>query len=131
LQPREEKRKARVLLVDDEEMIRTMGKRMISAAGHDVTLADSGSSALHTYRANAQEIDLVVLDLSMPEMDGAECFEKLREINPAVRVLICTGHGKRQDTEEMLARGARGMVRKPFDLDQLSEAIDGALDEQA
>ena len=114
-------------LVDDEEMIRMTGKRMLEANGYQVILADSGLSGVHTLRSNMPNIDLVILDLSMPVMDGAECFIRLREVDPDVRVLICTGHGKSLDAEEMIANGALGVVRKPFDLDRLSEAIAGAM----
>lgn len=119
--------KTKLLFVDDEEMVRTAGKRMLEAAGCDVILADSGSFALDAYRNNAQDVDLVVLDLSMPVMDGAECFEQLKDIDTNVRVLICTGHAKCHEIEEMIAHGALGVVKKPFDLEQLSEAIEEAL----
>ncbi len=125
--PDRKKSKAKVLLVDDEKMIRIAGKRMIEAIGYDVIIADSGASALDVYRDNIQNIDLVILDLSMPIMDGAECFEKLKEIDGDVRVLIYTGHGKSRDAEEMIANGAVGMMKKPFDLAALSEAVAKAL----
>ncbi len=114
---------AKILLVDDEAMIRVAGTRMLEVIGYDVIVADSGSSALDLYRKNANDIDLVILDLSMPVMDGAECFEKLKEIDPDARVLICTGHGKSEDTDQVLSKGALGVVRKPLSLEELSELL--------
>ena len=121
------KHKARVLIVDDDAMIRQISKRMLVSIGCDVLLADSGASAVEIYRSNIGQIDLVILDLSMPVMDGAECFEKRKQNDATVRVLICTGHGKHADNEEILSHGALGIVRKPFDLDELSEKVEQAL----
>ncbi len=120
-------RLATLLLVDDEEMFRATGKRILEAAGYEVLLADGGASAIETYRDRGPEIDLVVLDLTMPTMDGAECFSSLKEIDPTVRVLICTGHGKSDDTAAMIANGALGLLPKPFEVNEITVAIDAAL----
>ena len=90
-------------------------------------MAESGSSALQLYKDKAQEIALVLLDLSMPVMDGAECFAKLQELDPTARVLICTGHGKESRVEKMIEKGDVGLIRKPFNMKELSESLETAL----
>ena len=65
----------------------------------------------------------VAADMSMPGMDGAECFDRLREIDANARILICTGHGKRDDINAMIEKGALGIVRKPFDMAELSATL--------
>jgi PAS domain S-box-containing protein len=117
------KNSSRLLLADDEESVRNLGKRMLELLGYDVLLADSGASALELYRTHGQDIDLVLLDLSMPTMDGAECFRHLKALDPQVRVLICTGHGRQIDIEAMVGEGALGVLRKPFDMDELSKLL--------
>ena len=113
----------KILVVDDEEMIRVTLKGMLESCGYEVLVADGGPSALEIFRDRGEMIDLVLLDLSMPIMDGEQCFQQLRQINPGVPVLICTGHGSDQTTDQMISKGASGVVKKPFDLAQLSAAV--------
>ncbi|MEE8410820.1 MAG: response regulator, partial [Myxococcota bacterium] len=120
-------RRRTVLLVDDEEMIRTTGKLMLEAAGFEAVAVATGQAALEALQEKTQDVDLVLLDLSMPVMDGAECFEKLREIDPTVRVVICTGHTSHKDATWMLAAGALGVLRKPFNMEQMRAALAQAL----
>jgi PAS domain S-box-containing protein len=123
IEPCVPKKQCRLLFVDDEELLRNVGKLMLESLGHDVLLADGGASALELYRTSGQDIDLVLLDLSMPDMDGAECFRHLKALDPLVPVVICTGHGKRIDIDAMVREGALGTLRKPFGMDELSAAL--------
>ena len=74
--------KMKILLIDDEEIIREVGKRMLIKGGYEVQVANNGMEALELYRKDPEEFDLVLLDLIMPEMDGKEIFHRLKEINP-------------------------------------------------
>jgi CheY-like chemotaxis protein len=119
--------KATVLLVDDDDMVRTAAKSLLVALGCEVISADGGSSAIREYQARRDEVDLVMLDLAMPVMDGVECFNRLKEIDPNVCVLICTGQQNQDDVDEMLKNGAVGSLTKPFELEEAAKAIDAAL----
>jgi PAS domain S-box-containing protein len=116
-----------VLLVDDEELLRSTGKRLLAKLGYRVLLAGDGSEALEVFRQHGNEIDLILLDLGMPVMDGAECFRKLKELSPEVRVLIASGYSDADKVEGLLADGALGFLHKPFSAEHLSRAISRGL----
>lgn len=116
-----------VLLVDDEELLRSTGKRLLAKLGYRVLLAGDGSEALEIFRQHGNEIDLILLDLGMPVMDGAECFRKLKELSPEVRVLIASGYSDADKVEGLLADGALGFLHKPFSAEHLSRAISRGL----
>lgn len=119
--------KGRILLIDDEEMIRITGRRMLESVGFEVAVADGGTAALELFRDQHGQVDLVILDLSMPVMDGVECFFELRKIDADVRVLICTGHGSHAGSRTILDNGAVGTVNKPFELHQIADAVSEAI----
>ena len=81
-----------VLLVDDEELIRASGQRLLRALGYRVLLAEDGAEALEIYGERQGEIVMVLLDMVMPVMDGVDAFLKLRELDPEVKVLLTSGH---------------------------------------
>tara|TARA_R110002096_G_scaffold171490_1_gene344359 strand:- start:42198 stop:44198 length:2001 start_codon:yes stop_codon:yes gene_type:complete len=116
-----------ILIVDDEAMVRRCVQQMLERAGFTTIVADGGRKAVELLRQRHQEVDLVLLDLSMPEMDGAECFPLLREVDPNVRVLICSGRGDENATECMVANGAVGVLLKPFDLTAIVATLDSLL----
>jgi signal transduction histidine kinase/CheY-like chemotaxis protein len=117
-----------VLLVDDEEVIIDVGARMIEKLGYDVMTARSGEEALEIFRENPDRIDLVVLDMVMPDMSGGETFDRLREIDAEVPVLLSSGYSINGQAKEILARGCSGFLQKPFDLHELSARIQEILD---
>ena len=104
-----------------------MATRMLRALGHEATSAADGEQGLAYYREHASEIDLVLLDLTMPVMDGCTCFRHMREVNPDVRVVLSTGEPGRREVREVLEEGALGLLRKPYTVSQLAEALDNAL----
>jgi PAS domain S-box-containing protein len=117
-----------ILLVDDEEPVRNLGQRMLSPAGYTVLTATNGKEALDLYVLEKEDIDLVILDLIMPEMDGRTLCETLQKIDPDIKVLLTSGYGSpgtRQIADEL---GARGFVDKPYDVHVLLQAIRDALD---
>ena len=117
-----------VLLVDDEELIRSAARRVLEQAGYTVLLAEHGQAAVDLYRDRMADIGLVVLDMIMPVMGGRETFRQLSEMNPAVRVLVCSGYGKDADVEALLSEGAAGFLQKPFAAGELSAAVAAALE---
>ena len=119
-----------VLLVDDEEMIRDLGSRVLTKAGYKVVTASNGKDALNVYEAHSAEIALVVLDLIMPEMGGKQCLEGLLRLNPAVKVVIASGYSADGPTKDALAAGAKGFVKKPYDIRQVLEVVRSVLDER-
>ncbi|MCX6545906.1 MAG: PAS domain S-box protein [Acidobacteria bacterium] len=115
-----------VLLVDDEEQLRTLGSRMLSRLGYTVLTAAGGSEAIATYRTQHSAIDVVILDLTMPEMDGAEVFDQLRLINPDVRVVLASGYSTADISERFANKGLCGVIQKPYTLDLLRRALSKA-----
>jgi signal transduction histidine kinase/ActR/RegA family two-component response regulator len=116
-----------ILLVDDEPMLRSAGKRLISAMGFDVITAGNGAEAAAAYRLHRDKIALVILDVAMPVMSGVECFTRLREIDSEVCVLIASGYARHGDVDALLAAGAAGYLGKPYDRRELQNAIRQAL----
>ncbi len=117
----------KILLVDDEEMIADVGQRMLNKLGYEVLVARSGQEALSIYQNHIDSIDLVVLDMVLPEMSGAEIYDRLRQMNPAAKVIISSGYGLDKDMSEILSRGCSGFIQKPFNLRSLSETIQAVL----
>ncbi|UCD80859.1 MAG: response regulator, partial [Desulfobacterales bacterium] len=116
-----------VLLIDDEEMILDVGKSMLQKLGYHVLVAGSGSEALEIYRKDPNEIDLVILDLIMPEMNGGETYDRLKEIDPRVRVLFSSGYSLDGMANDILKNGSVGFIQKPFDIKKLSQNVRRAL----
>ena len=102
-----------VLAVDDEPMNLVLSKRILSSAGFDVVTAQSGFECLDLFRKSPGQFDLVMLDLSMPFMDGEETFSRLQQISPKVVVLLSTGFVEQERLDRMLAAGMSGFLRKP------------------
>jgi PAS domain S-box-containing protein len=118
-----------VLIVDDEEMVRNLGRRILEEKGYEVLLAGDGSEALEVYRANEGDIDLVLLDLIMPVLDGRKTLKELLEINPTVKVLLTSGYSINGEAGQALNEGTLGFVQKPFSFVDLGTAVREALDE--
>ncbi len=116
-----------VLLVDDEPLLRSAGKRLIVGMGYSVITAANGAEAVAAYRMHQDLIALVILDVAMPVMSGIDCFRRLKEVNPEVCVLIASGYAKNSDVDGLLAAGAAGYLGKPYDKRELHMAIGQAL----
>lgn len=124
--------RAHILVVDDDAMVACVTAELLRVLDYDVGTVDSGQAALAYCRACPIPIDLVLLDMMMPDMDGTTCFTRLREIDPSVRVLISTGSDDDDHAvKELMQKGAIGVIRKPFDIHQLSHAVEYALGREA
>jgi PAS domain S-box-containing protein len=117
-----------ILLVDDEEHIRALGARMLSHLGFAVLLASEGREALEVYRDRRAEIALVLLDLTMPRMDGEETDEQLRQLEPEVKVVISSGYAESDVASRFAGKGLAGFVQKPYTLAQLRDTLRAALE---
>ena len=118
--------RGRILLVDDEETVRTLGKRMLEHLGYEVQTAADGQEALKAW-ADGSGFDLVLLDLTMPHMDGEETFRALRRTSPGVRVVLSSGYTQLDITSRFAGKGLAGFIQKPYTLDQLRQCIRQAI----
>jgi len=114
VRPEPSKGSGTILIVDDEEMIRGLGKSLFEADGYSVVLAESGEKALDLFRQDTRRFDLVILDLGMPGMGGRKCLEEMRRLDPAVKVLVASGYSESQNAPDLLDAGACGFIAKPF-----------------
>jgi signal transduction histidine kinase/ActR/RegA family two-component response regulator len=115
--------KGGILLADDEEMLRTLGGKMLERIGFTVLTAADGREAVDLYRQRGGEIDLVILDMTMPNMDGAEAFDEISRLNPDVRVIIASGHTAREVTACFEGKSPVGFLQKPFTFGKLKELL--------
>ncbi len=117
-----------VLVVEDEESVRALLQRILEDGGYTVLLAADGVEATELYAERSAEIDLVVLDIIMPRMGGRETFQRLREINPEIKVLLSSGYSENGQAHDILATGARGFLQKPYDLHRVLRKVREVLD---
>ncbi|MGD9167581.1 MAG: response regulator, partial [Syntrophobacterales bacterium] len=118
-----------VLLVDDEPMVRDLGNEILSSYGYDVVLACDGLEALEIYESRGTDIDLVVLDLLMPKLGGKDTLTGLRKLDPAIKVIICSGYGSRENGLQQLMASGVSLVHKPFKPEELVSAVRQVLDQ--
>jgi len=117
----------RVLVVDDEESVRAVSARILESVGLTTTLAMDGREAVELYRRDPAAYALVLMDLTMPHLDGEETFRQLRHLNPAVRVVLMSGFNQQDAVDRFSGKGLAGFVQKPFEAGQLTEAVRSAL----
>lgn len=119
----------RILVVDDEPAARVLANRVFLEAGYTVVTVQSGFECLERFRKQPHEFDLILLDLSMPFMDGEETFRRLRDIHPDVVVLLSTGFTAQDRVDRMLAAGMAGFIRKPHRPDELLARVQVILED--
>ena len=112
-----------ILLIDDEKMILDVGCELLEELGYTVLSALSGREALEIFQENSTKIDLVIMDMIMPGMSGGETFDRLRNINQDIKVLLSSGYSLNGQATQILRRGCDGFIQKPFNLNQLAEKI--------
>ena len=117
-----------ILVVDDEELVINITQKMLSRMGYRSIAARSGGEAVDIYREQGGEIDLIILDMIMPEMSGRETYDQISAINPDARFIVCSGYSVDEKAADILNRGCSGLLQKPFDLNQLSTKIREVLD---
>jgi PAS domain S-box-containing protein len=119
-----------VLLIDDEETILDVGQALLKAMCYKVLTAKSGQEAIELYQKNQEDIDIVILDMIMPNMSGGEVYDRMKEINPDIKVLLSSGYSVDGQATDILNRGCNGFIQKPFNINELSAAIRQILDKK-
>jgi len=112
-----------ILLVDDEQSTIQVEKLMLRELGYQVIPALSGKEAIALYKEKMVDLDLVALDMIMPEMNGKDTYDALKKINPEVKVLLVSGYSLNKQIEELMEKGCDGFIQKPFDIKQLSHKL--------
>ena len=121
---------ATILFVDDEDMIIEVAKDLLEALGYKVLTAGGGKEAIETYKKNKEQIDIVILDMVMPDMSGSVTFDRMKEIDPDIKVLLSSGYSINGQATEILDRGCDGFIQKPFRMNALSQKLREILDER-
>ncbi|MCK5116068.1 MAG: response regulator [Candidatus Aegiribacteria sp.] len=121
-------RKGTLLLVDDESSIRDIGKTMLERTGYTVITSSNGREALDIFRERHEEIDCVILDLTMPHMDGEETFREMRRVQNDVCVIISSGYNSQDVTRRFIGRGLAGFIQKPYRLSELTAKLKEVID---
>jgi PAS domain S-box-containing protein len=116
-----------ILLVDDEESLLALGARMLEHLGFGVLTAADGLQAVELYRQRGKEIDMVLMDMTMPHMNGAEAFGELRRLNPDVQVVLASGYSKEDVGSRFAGKKPAGIIQKPYTISKLREALAGLL----
>lgn len=117
-----------VLIVDDEEFVTLLAQRVLTDEGYRVIVANNGFKALDIYRRVGDQIDLVILDFTMPVIDGSEVFSELRLLDPDVAVVLSSGFTEQEKLRWMLSKGLRGFLPKPYTQTKLLAQIRSVLD---
>jgi signal transduction histidine kinase/CheY-like chemotaxis protein len=131
VEPHRQGQSARVLIVDDEESMQELGRELLEEEGFDVVIAGNGMEALKLYRTRHREIDLVILDLVMPVMDGGQTYLELKKINPMLKALFCTGFMPDQVFSALLEEERLIAIQKPFNPDVFVRTVRQVLDTPA
>jgi two-component system, cell cycle sensor histidine kinase and response regulator CckA len=119
-----------VLFVDDEDMIVEVAEELFEQLGYKVLTAGSGKEAIETYEKNKERIDMVLLDMIMPDMSGGDTYDSLKEVDPDIKVLLSSGYSLEGRATEILDRGCNGFIQKPFKMKELSQKLRGILDKK-
>ncbi|MBN1847028.1 MAG: PAS domain S-box protein [Deltaproteobacteria bacterium] len=112
-----------ILFVDDEDGVRQIGKAILTRLGYQVLIAKSGEKALEIFQKDKDKIDMIILDMIMPDMSGGETFDQLKKIDPNVKVLLSSGYTLNGEAKAILDRGCKGFIQKPFSLSELSKRV--------
>ena len=118
-----------ILLVDDEDIIIDVDKPMLEKLGYVVIVARDGENAVDAVSETGDNIDLVILDLIMPVMDGSKTFDAIREIHPKMPIILSSGYSLKGKATDIMRRGCNAFIQKPFNISELSQLIRKVLDE--
>ena len=116
-----------ILVIDDEQSVRDVARVALEETGYTVVLASDGHEAVEIFGERANAIDAVLLDMSMPRMDGEETLAKLRSVQPRIRVVLTSGYSEQEISEKFAGKGLAGFVQKPFRASELVDKIHAAL----
>ena len=117
------KGKETILLIDDEEMVINIAEELLKFLGYHVFMAQSGEEAIEIYKKQSDDIDIVILDMVMPNMGGGKTYDRLKKIDPDIKVLLSSGYSINGEADKILKRGCNGFIQKPFNISLLSQKI--------
>lgn len=117
-----------ILFIDDEEIIIDVARDMLEIMGYKVFVSQTGEEAVRIYEKNKDVIDLVIQDMVMPGMNGAEVFKAIKKINPDVKVILASGYVMNKQIAAVMEDGCRAFMQKPFRLEELSAKVREVLD---
>ena len=118
-----------ILLVDDEEIVIDVGRQMLERMGYRLLTAQSGKDTLEMFKGTPEQVDMVILDMIMPDMNGGETYDQLKAFDPNIKVLLSSGYSVEGEAEKILERGCNGFIQKPFKISELSKKVRKILDE--
>jgi two-component system cell cycle sensor histidine kinase/response regulator CckA len=118
-----------ILLIDDQDMIIDVGTAILHSLGYKVLVAKGGKEAVRVYKDNKENIDLVILDMSMPVMDGEETYNALKKIDPQIKAILSSGYSMEEKAINILKHGCNGFIQKPFNISDLSRKIREIIDQ--
>jgi CheY-like chemotaxis protein len=121
--------KETILLVDDETDVRELGEELLTSFGYKTLTASNGREGLEMFKAHPNVIDIVILDLVMPEMDGLECLKHIREIDPDAKVIVASGFASNGRAEDALREGAIASLKKPYEISEILALLRSRLDQ--
>lgn len=125
--PPEQGKKAKIMFIDDESILRMLGKKMLKHLGYETDVYANPQEALEQYKLTPKAYALIITDYSMKEMNGDTLTEEILKVNPSQPVIICTGYSDKMNEERALSLGARSLMLKPVSLQQLKIAVDNVL----
>ena len=114
---------ATVLLIDDDYMILDIGKKMLEKIGLEVITAIDGHKAIQIYEKDSNKIDLVIIDMIMPELSGIDIYYRLKRINPDIKILLSSGYRKNKDIDKILRNSNSRFIQKPFNMEILTYEV--------
>lgn len=121
--------KKTILLVEDDERIRTMANHMLNALGYEVLSAVDGLDGVEKYKLHQDAVDIVVLDMKMPNMNGLEACRAIKDINSAQAIVLATGCDEEEHSEEMSSLGVKRFLQKPFRVAELKQTLAQVLED--
>jgi len=119
--------KKNILVIDDEKNILDLIEDVLETAGYHVLTAADGRKGIEQFKLHSNEIDLVVLDIVMPEVDGVECFHEIRAVRPDIKILLTSGFNKSEVKEELVKDGVQAYLAKPFNLTDFLNTVEAVL----
>jgi CheY-like chemotaxis protein len=122
-----QKGKGTILVIDDEELIRDIIKDILGELGYTTFTCVDGRQGIEYYKEHHKEIDLVIIDIVLPKINGYDCFVELKKINPHIKAIVSSGQATSDEVEKMIMEGALGFIQKPFEINYLSKMINEAL----
>lgn len=120
--------KPTILIVDDEEMVRSIAAQILQKLDYSVVTAASGAEAIETFGREHERIDLVILDMVMPGVDGSRTFDEMKKVDAGVKVILSSGYSRDSQANEIMSRGCDAFIQKPFRLQELSRLVESLID---